>query len=243
MSRRFWLGTAVTLGFLVLFLWKLDFGQTGKQLQGANYVYFLPAVLVYFSSLGLRCVRWRFLLMHLKPVSVAGLYPVVAIGYMANNLLPVRLGELVRSHFLGNKEKLSKASVLSTIGVERVLDGLTLLLFAGVVWPFLPRTGVLGADGADLGAAWMVGSIAVGAVFLAAFVMLFLVASNPGFGARLAHILPLAFPRSLREKVGGLVYLLIEGLGALRSPRVLVLVALLSVPVWLAEAAVLAELV
>ena len=155
LSRRFWLGIVVTLGFLFLFLWKVDFGETGRELQDANYAYFIPAIACYFLALSVRSLRWRFLLLHLKPVSIPRLYPVVAIGYMANNMLPLRLGELVRAHFLGEKEGISKASVLSTIGVERVLDGLTLLLFAGVVWPFLPWTDVLRNDAGELNGAFM----------------------------------------------------------------------------------------
>ena len=167
LTRRFWLGIVVTLGFLFLFLWKVDFGETGKELQGANYFYFIPAVVCYFLSLAVRSLRWRFLLLHLKPVSISRLYPVVAIGYMANNMLPARLGELVRAHFLGEKEHISKASVFSTIGVERVLDGLTLLLLVAVAWPFLPWTDVLRNDDGELKAAWLVGSIAVTVVFVA----------------------------------------------------------------------------
>ena len=75
---------------------------------------------------------------------------MVAIGYLANNMLPVRLGELVRAHFLGEREGISKASSLASIGVERVFDGLTLLLFIAVIWPFLPWTDALRTNGGGL---------------------------------------------------------------------------------------------
>ena len=251
LSRRFWLGIVVTVGFLFLFLWKVDFSETGRELQGANYAYFLPAVAIYFCSLAVRCLRWRFLLLYLKPVSILRLYPVVAIGYMANNMLPLRLGELVRAHFLGEKEGLNKASVLSTIGVERVLDGLTLLLFAGVVWPFLPWTDVLRTGDGELNRTWVAGSIAVAALFVMAFAAVFLLAASPRLRGGLVRVLPALFPAevhlsvgdklsvdvAVRDKVDGLVRLLLEGLGALRSPRALLIICLLSGPVWLIEAA------
>ncbi len=237
LSRRFWLGIVVTLGFLFLFLWKVDFGETGRELQDANYAYFIPAIACYFLALSVRSLRWRFLLLHLKPVSIPRLYPVVAIGYMANNMLPLRLGELVRAHFLGEKEGISKASVLSTIGVERVLDGLTLLLFAGVVWPFLPWTDVLRNDAGELNGAWVAGSIAVAVVFVAAFVAVFLLAASPRLGNGLVRVVPGLFPKGVRVKVEGLLRLLLDGFGALRSPRALLAICLLSGPVWLMEAA------
>ena len=238
LTRRFWLGIVVTLGFLFLFLWKVDFGETGKELQGANYFYFIPAVVCYFLSLAVRSLRWRFLLLHLKPVSISRLYPVVAIGYMANNMLPARLGELVRAHFLGEKEHISKASVFSTIGVERVLDGLTLLLLVAVAWPFLPWTDVLRNDDGELKAAWLVGSIAVTVVFVAAFLVVCLLAASPRLGDGLVRVVPALLPAAVRVKVEGLLRLLIDGLGALRSPRALLTICLLSGPVWLVEAAV-----
>ena len=237
LTRRFWLGIVATLGFLFLFLWKVDFGEIGRELQNANYVYFVPAIACYFFSLSIRSLRWRFLLLHLKPVSIPRLYPVVAIGYMANNMLPLRLGELVRAHFLGEKEGISKASVLSTIGVERVLDGLTLLLFAGVVWPFLPWTDVLRNDDGQLKTAWLAGSITVAVVFVVAFAAVFLLAASPRLSNGLVRAVPALFPTGVRVKIEGLLHLLLSGLGALRSPRALLTICLLSGPVWLLESA------
>ena len=234
-TRRFWLGVVVTLGFLALFLWKVDFSETGRELQGASYSFFLPAVLCYFLSLGVRSLRWRLLLLHLKPVSISRLYPVVSIGYMANNILPVRLGELVRAHFLGEKEGVSKASVLSTIGVERVLDGLTLLLFVIIVWPFLPWTDVLRNDEGDLRTAWLVGSVAVALAFLAAFLFVCVLAASPRLGDGLVRVVPALLPAAVRGRVREVLRLLLNGLGALRSPRAFLSICLLSGPVWLLE--------
>ena len=237
LTRRFWLGLIITLVLLFLFVWKVDLGETGRELKDANYAYFVPAVLIYFCALAVRCLRWRYLLLHLRPIPTRRLYPVVAIGYLANNILPMRLGELVRAHFLGEREEISKASSLATIGVERVFDGLTLLLFAAVIWPFLPWTSALRTNGGDFDALWVGLSVLVSAVFIAGFLVLVMLAMSPGSGRRLAHVVTLVSPRGLRPKVESLIYLLIEGLGALRSPRRLAVITLLSAPVWLIEAA------
>ena len=237
-SHRFRLGLLITAALLFLFLWKVDFGETGRELQHANYAYFLPAVLIYFVALGFRSLRWRYLLLHLKPVPARRLYPVVAIGYLANNILPVRLGELVRAHFLGEKEGVSKASGLATIGVERIFDGLTLLLFVVVVWPFLPWTSVLKTDDGDLNSLWVALSALIAAMFVAGFAVLFLCATSPRMGRGLVSIVTAVCPARLRPKVENFGILLLEGLGALKSPRKLLVISLISVPVWAAEAAV-----
>ena len=237
LSRRFWLGLVVTAGFLFVFLWRVDFGDIGRELQNANYAYFVPALLLYFVAFWFRSLRWRYLLLHLKPISPWRLYPVVSIGYLANNILPLRLGELVRAHFAGEKEGISKASALASIGVERVMDGLTLLLFAAIVWPFLPWTDVLRNDSGDLKALWLGLSVLVVLGLAGGFLVLVLLAASPDLGRRLAGLAgSLAPPPITRPKVEGVFDQLVIGLGALRSPRRVALICLLSVPVWLLEA-------
>ena len=237
LDRRFLLGTAVTVGLLFLFLWKIDFGDTWSQLRHANYAYFLPAVALYFVALGFRAYRWRTLLFHIKPVPVANLYPVTVVGYFANNVLPIRLGELVRAQALWQKEGVSRASGLATIGVERVMDGLTLIFFVVVTWPFLPWTDALKADDGELRVLWLVASGLVAALFAAGFIVLFVLAARPELGRRIAVVVVRPLPERFRDVGIHLIMALIEGLGALKSPRRLGAVALLSLPVWLTEAA------
>ena len=236
LSHRFWLGLLVTAGLLVLFLWDVDFEQIGRVLYRANYVYYVPAVLAYFAALGIRSQRWRYLLIHLKDIPAARLFPIVAIGYLANNILPVRLGELVRAHFIGEKEGVSKASSLATIGIERVIDGLTLLFFALVIWPFLPWTSVLKTDDGDLNTLWVALSVLVAVLFVVAFLVLLVVSTSPRLAQGLVRFLASVSPTRFRPRVTSFTLLLIEGLGVLRSPRKLLVISLLSIPIWLLEA-------
>ena len=75
-------------------------------------------------------------------------------------------------------------------------------------------------------------------MFIAGFVVLFLFATSPSLGQRLARTLSVVLPLRFRAKAEVSAYLLIEGLGALRSPRKLLIISILSAPVWLAEAVV-----
>ena len=99
--------------------------------------------MVYFGSLWFRTLRWQYLMKHLADVSISRLYPVTIVGYMANNIMPVRLGEVARSYYLSTRERMSASSALGTVGVDRVFDGLTLIFFILVVWPFLPLADLL----------------------------------------------------------------------------------------------------
>ena len=95
----------------------------------ANYLYIFPALLFTFLFYWFRAVRWRYMLVPIKPVQTSQLFSITVIGFMVNNILPVRIGEVVRAYILGSRENLSKSLSLATIVVERILDGLTILSF------------------------------------------------------------------------------------------------------------------
>jgi len=69
-------------------------------------------------------VRWRWLIMTPRPVSTASLFSATMIGFMANNVLPFRLGEFVRPALLRQKGKVSASAVLGTVAVERIGEGI-----------------------------------------------------------------------------------------------------------------------
>src|SRR3990167_3573191 len=136
-SRRLWLGLGGTGLFLGLFFWRTDLGDLGDALAQANYWWVVPAVAIWFVSAAFRSLRWHYLLQRLAKLSTRTLYPIVIIGYMANNLLPLRSGELVRAYVLGERHNVSKMSTLGTIAVERVFDGIVLVSFLVLAGAFL----------------------------------------------------------------------------------------------------------
>lgn len=229
-SKRFWLGMIISVVFLALAFRGVQLEEAWQALAGANYLYILPALFVYFIGVWLRAWRWRVLLIPVKDISAGALFPTVVIGYMANNILPARLGEVVRAYILGEKEKVSKSATLATIVVERMFDGLSMIGFMIVIlWLFPLRAG----PGADL----LQGILRVGApLFLVALVVFLVVASSRPLALRLAGVVISFLPEGLRETTGRLVGAFLDGLAALRSPRQVLAVFLLSVVVWLLEA-------
>ena len=126
---------------------------------------------------------------------------------------------------------------MATIVVERAFDGLTLMLFVVIAWPFLPWTSVLKTDAGEFNPLWLALSVLVALGFVVGFMVLLLLAISPRFGQRAAGLVVSATPERFRAKVENLFHLLVQGLGALRSPRKLLLISVLSAPVWLLEAA------
>ncbi len=236
-TRRFWIGIAFSAILLGLFFWQVDLGDTWDALKDANYLWLIPAIAVYFIAVFFRTLRWHFLLRPLKSVSPGRLYPVVIVGYMANNLLPVRLGELVRSYFLGEREGVSKTATLATIILERVYDGVGLIIIGLIVWPLLPVPDVLRDFSNDTGIpeALMVALVVLPfAVVLAVFVG---IALSPRLGRAVVAFTLRLVPVRVRPPVEVLLHRFIEGLASLRSARRVATVLLLTFPVWLTEAA------
>jgi hypothetical protein len=230
---RLWLGLGVSVFFLALMAYNVNLTEIATSLAEANYLYAVPAVVIYFVAVYFRAIRWRFLLSPLASIPVNRLYPVVVIGYMSNNLMPARLGELVRSYYLAHREKVSGSSALATIAIERVYDGVTLLTFAAISAPVLLLMGKLYATGQAYQTAAVALAIGVVALFLTALAVLTL-ASFPWF-FRLLDLALRAVPLVIRPITRHLAINFIGGLSVLNSPRKHLAVFALSLPIWLLE--------
>lgn len=129
-------GLAVSLACLGWVLKDVDFARLWALTLEVNPLYILGVNLLMAVFFWLRSWRWRLLLQPVKEIGVGPLYSANLIGFMANDVLPARLGELVRAYVVDRITATPMTSVLATIVVERILDGLALLLvlFATLVF-------------------------------------------------------------------------------------------------------------
>src|SRR5687768_2319051 len=191
-SRQFIIGIIISLLFFAWALSNESLNQVWEAMLRANYWSLLPALLLYFIGVGLRAVRWRILLKPVVPnISFTKTFEVVVIGYMANNVLPARIGELVRAYVLSRREGVRKTATLATIFVERIFDGLIMVGFAASVIIFLL---LFERDALSTGAGHNLGSLLMG---LDSLIILLAVGF---FGALLAFIV-VASSRSRVERV------------------------------------------
>ncbi len=238
-QRAFWLGFVGSAAFLAIFVvFFVDFDTIGDVIRDANYAYIVPSLIFYFLAVQARTVRWRYLLKPLIGRPRRPIYPVVVVGYMANNLIPVRIGELLRSYYLSLREPVSAAGAFGTVAVERASDVLALLFFLAAAWAFLPTTGAFGnfVDEVPGGAPVLVVVAVIPFLAVLAMVVVITVVSEESilrFIARLAAPLPERF----EVKVLGLAASLLKGLTVVNSPKSLAIVFLYSLPVWAFEAA------
>src|SRR5690606_18342196 len=152
----------------------------------------------------------------------------VSIGFMANNILPARIGEFARAYAFSRMEPVGAAAAFGTLVVERLLDGIVLLLF--LVGPvFTPGFPAAGALTEGWGSALLRAGIAA---VLAVLVLLVLLAAWPrtvlAWAERLGRLLPAGAARTLVDTLEAFV----ASVEVLRRPRLLVAAVLWSLFFW-----------
>jgi glycosyltransferase 2 family protein len=233
---QFWLGVVISAVFLYLALRGLHIGDVWEEMRGANYWWLIPGVLVYFMGVWARAWRWHYLLRPIKAISTRQMFPVVAIGYMGNNIYPARAGEVLRAVILKQKEGVPISASLATIIVERIFDGVVMLGFIFVNLGELARlTGGAGVIGeVSIQSIALFGTAAFGG----ALVVFLLAAMFPGQANRVIRAMTGRFvPERFRERVDGVLERFLGGLESLRSPREALMVFVTSVVIWLFETA------
>lgn len=225
-QKYIWLGVLFSLIGLGYVFYRSEPAKIALALQQAQYIYLVPALGLYFIGVGVRAVRWHFLLRSIKSIPSRALFPPVVIGYMANDILPARMGEVVRAYVLGRQENVSKAATFVTIVVERIFDGLTMLTFIVV------GSLVLNFADEELNARVRV----LGVAFILAILALAVFAGMPRRVEGLANLFIQRLPREAwRTRATALTRALLDGLGTLRSPADSLTVYVLSVLAWLFE--------
>jgi hypothetical protein len=133
-DRRVWLGVAVTLATLWLALRGVDFRILARDMARANLaLLFGLSIPLYVLQFYLRALRWRHLTDAVRPIARAPLFRATAIGLMANNVFPLRVGEVVRAWYLAREVKSDTAPLFGTVVLERVIDAVVVVALAIVL--------------------------------------------------------------------------------------------------------------
>jgi uncharacterized protein (TIRG00374 family) len=138
MAKKYLIGIIFSSFFLYLAFKDVDFDILFESFKTTNYFLFLFSVLFLFVSFWIRAWRWRYLMIPVKDTTIKKLFAPMMIGYMANSILPLRIGELVRAYAVGRQEDISNSASFATIVVERILDMISMLVVLGIVLIFYP---------------------------------------------------------------------------------------------------------
>ena len=220
---------AVTAFFLWVALRGVEWAQVGANLRRANWFYLALSALVGTLSIHFRALRWKPLLAPVAPdvafhPRVAG----AAVGFAANNLIPARVGEVVRAVVTARLAKLPVSAVFASLVVERVLDGVVTvgLLFAVMALPGFPSP--------DRAAAALTAVRILALLMGVAGVVLITLALLPAQSAALAErTAARLLPVRLRAPFLARLNEFIAGLAVLRNPRLLAVSVAWAVAQWL----------
>lgn len=224
-SWRAILGILISIGFLIYAFRGQDYGQIRDALGSFEFWYVLPALALYFAGVWVRSYRWSVLLRPLTTVSANEIFPVTAVGFMANNVLPLRTGELVRSFVLAKRHDVKKTSALATIAVERLFDGLTMLGFMLAAATVVSFT-------SELRHVALIAFV----LFSIALIGLFVLTLGGDLRDRILQIVLGPLPTPIADKVEHMAESFLSGLGVLKRKTDLALVTGASVLAWLLEA-------
>ncbi|MBI2765582.1 MAG: flippase-like domain-containing protein [Chloroflexi bacterium] len=231
-SYRFWAGVAISALLIGLFFRATKPGEIGSALELANYWWLIPATVILFLAISARCVRWSILMRPVAPMSPVRLFPYAIIGYMANNLIPARAGELVRAYVLGDREHVSTVGTFGTIAVERLFDGcvLVLMLLVAGAW--------VGFDDPKLE---LIALVSAG-LFLAAIVAFYVLTLSERRAKRVIHRLLRVLPERFEHRAEDMADTLVGSLRSVHDPRSVGLVLLFSIIAWTVEASAYATI-
>jgi uncharacterized protein (TIRG00374 family) len=169
----------------------------------------------------LRAVRWRVLFPKAARPTTSDSFWAICIGYLFNNVLPARAGEVIRAVVVARRTGLTRTQCMTTIVVERVFDLVTLALL------FLVALAVLPIPHTSLTFELGIASTAVLGFAVVAALTLWVEPLRGRLLATLARA-----PASRRKRVGALAASVRIGLLAMRSPAVTLPALAWSVAVW-----------
>jgi uncharacterized protein (TIRG00374 family) len=211
------IGIAISVVCVYLALRGADLAHTASLLAAARLQWIALAGFFVIADLFFRALRWQCLIAPIHRVPLRRLGGYMLVGYLANNVLPARLGELVRSHYLGDREGISRSATLGTVVVERVVDTVVLVAIGALAILVLNVRGVVVS-------AILVG-VALAALLCVALAVTLAAHRLPG-ADRVAAYLG-RWPRMV-----GIVSRLRDGLRVAALPRTIALAGVLSVAAW-----------
>lgn len=230
LEPRFFVRTLASVALLAFLIWRIDLRQAATALRDANYVYVVPGLALFGLAKLMVAQRWRLMLSKFADLPLAPLFGILLVSNLANNILPARIGDVIRVQVPAQRYELSRARLTATVfATESLLDGIafTVLGLAGLA--------LIDLRGFPTGVFWgVLGAVAGGLIAVLPLAHLRL---DEGWTQRgiMPHV-----PRRLRLPLEEAVPHFIDGLAVFRDLRLGAQAVALSFAIWLTEAGMFA---
>lgn len=222
MRKHMWIGVLVA-GVCLYFAFRgISLTQLWTVLSRAKPWPIFLAFSLYLFGYFLRSERWAILIRPLQTIRASALFWPMIIGFFANNVLPLRMGELVRAHICGKKFHLSRTASLGTILLERICDTLAFLTAFFVASYFCPFPRYMEK-----------GAYLLGGTCLAVILLLILVGHYQEMFHKFLDGSPL--PASWKNRIRHLTIHFVHSTRGITQPRYVFEAMAFSLVIWLIE--------
>jgi glycosyltransferase 2 family protein len=221
------LGIGISLALLYYAFRDVDLGEVAARAAEADPWLLLLAALAATAVFPLRALRWRPLLRPVHPGSrFQPRFAATCIGFMANNLLPARVGEFARAYALSRLEPVRASASFGSLVVERIFDGITVvtLLLVALAWPTFPDVSGHDFSGAATGLALFIALLFTGLLLMVHWPE----RSVTLFQRTIGRVLP----EGVRRPFADALVAFLEGVAAIRDWRLVLSVLGWSFVVW-----------
>lgn len=133
MYKKFILGILISIISIVLVylsVRNININDVSLALKNIQFIYVVLFIVVIIFMQWLRSYRWGVMLQPLEKMDQLSLFSVTSVGFLAIGAIPARIGELARPYLISKRSSIKMSSALGTVLVERILDGLTVLVIA-----------------------------------------------------------------------------------------------------------------
>ena len=222
-SVKSWIGLALSLLFLGLALRNVEWAGVWSAWRAARVDWLVLGTALLVGSWVVAAFRWRLLLSGVAGLRTRDTFAFIMIGYLANTVLPLRLGDLARASLIGRKREFGISRALGSIAIERLMDVLMLVALTLALMRVLEIPAPIQAGLTGMVAAGLVGLVGLMAVSL-----------NRKHLPRLTAFLAKIVPHRLADRVTTLLGNFSSGADVLHRPAGFLAVVALSAGVWLA---------
>ncbi len=211
-------GIAVTIFLLWWVLRNEDPGEIWANIMQGNFLLLFASVCVATFGFFIRALRWKVLLTLVSPdTRLSSRFAAVSIGFMGNNVLPLRAGEFMRPYALSRLEPITVSGAFGSLVVERFLDGFVLLLFL-ILPVILPGSPAADAFSGERGALLLRGGLVTVALVLGALVCM---AVLPRRFVRIVEWFARFLPKNVAEPLVESLGSFLDSLAIMRDPKLL----------------------
>ena len=232
MKLKIWLGVVISGFFIWLTFREIDYGALWMAMKRADYLYLLPTVILTIILFYFRSLRWGNILEPIKKIGIYSLFSATSIGYMANNILPARIGEFARAYAIGKEEEISVSASFATIVIERILDLLAVFILLFVVLNIISFP----AENIEFEQLMRKGGTIAILVFICMIAFLYFFQKNTDFFKKIVFSIVKPYSKKVAIKLLKLMNSFASGFSVLQKGSHIIRIIIYSVVIWFLSA-------